>query len=48
MIITSLIYVLICCFVSLTFFENRMTSETITARADSKGEVLFIFNKIIL
>ena len=43
----NLIFVLFSSVVALTYFEPKMTSENRVARQDSKGEVVFIVNKVI-
>lgn len=42
----NITFVIIASVVSLTLFEPRMTSGDRTARQDSKGEVVFIVNKV--
>lgn len=41
------IFVFISTIVAMTLFEPRMTSSTIMARRNSRGEVIFIINKVI-
>ena len=47
-IIIDIIFVIIGFIVSLAYFEVRMITEDITARQHSRGDVLFILNKIAL
>lgn len=42
----NIVFVIIASVVALTLFEPRMTSGDRTARQDSKGEVVFIVNKV--
>lgn len=42
------VYIVISTVVALIYFENRMTSDNQTARQNSRGDVAFILNKIIL
>ena len=46
-LIVSFLFVLICCIVTMTLFEPRMTTNSMTARQNSFGEVVFIINKIV-
>ncbi|EGR30164.1 PAS domain S-box family protein [Ichthyophthirius multifiliis] len=46
-ILFMLIFVIISSIVSLTYFEPKMTSANRTSRQDSKGEVVFIINKVV-
>ena len=41
------IFVFICCVVALALFQPRMTTNKLTARQNSRAEVVFIFNKIV-
>lgn len=43
----SCAFVFISCIVALALFEPRMTTNQLTARQNSNGEVIFIINKII-
>ena len=43
----SFFFVFISCIVTLALFEPRMTTNRLTARQNSTGEVVFIINKII-
>lgn len=44
----AVIFMVISTVVALALFEPRMTSNKLTSRQNSNGEVVFIFNKIVL
>jgi len=47
-ILVTIVFSIIGFIVALAYFEIRMITEDITARQNSRGDVLFILNKIIL
>ena len=47
-IIITFIFVTIAIVVALNYFESRITSNDPTARSNSRADVCFIINKIVL
>jgi len=47
-IFKSIFFIVICLIIQMTFFETKSSPENVSAKANSKADVLFLITKIII